>query len=55
LAEAIKGHTGQDVEMIKGSGGVFDVVVDGNLIFSKDDVDRFPDDNEILSQLEQHS
>ena len=29
----------------------FDVVVDGRLIFSKHEVDRFPTDGEILDQL----
>jgi selT/selW/selH-like putative selenoprotein len=39
------------VELIKGGGGVFDVVVDGTLIYSKHETDRFPTDDEILSQL----
>jgi len=30
---------------------VFDVTVDGRLIFSKDKAGRFPDDEEVLSQL----
>ena len=37
--------------MIEGRGGIFDVVVDGKMIFSKHDVDRFPTHDEILSQL----
>jgi selT/selW/selH-like putative selenoprotein len=37
--------------MVKGGGGIFDVVVDGVLIYSKHETDRFPTDAEILSQL----
>ena len=37
--------------MIKGSNGVFDVVVDGKLIFSKQKTGRFPKDDEILGYL----
>jgi selenoprotein W-related protein len=35
----------------KGSGGVFDVIVDGRLVFSKHERGRFPDEQEILDQL----
>ncbi|MFQ5733581.1 MAG: Rdx family protein [Planctomycetaceae bacterium] len=51
LAEKIKAQTGIDPELIEGSGGIFDVVVDGKMIFSKQAVDRFPEDAEVLSQL----
>lgn len=36
----------------KGGGGVFDVVVEGEMIFSKHDSGRFPDPGEIVSLLE---
>jgi len=51
LADAIKSKTGVEAELIKGSGGIFDVVVDGKLIFSKHKTGRFPESEEILSQL----
>jgi len=38
-------------ELIEGSGGIFDVEVDGRLIFSKHETSRFPEHSEILSQL----
>ena len=38
-------------ELIRGDGGVFDVVVDGALRFSKHAVDRFPEDGEVLALL----
>jgi selenoprotein W-related protein len=40
-----------DVEIIRGSGGVYDVVVDGGLIFSKKSEGRFPDAGEIVGLI----
>jgi len=39
------------VELIKGSGGVFEVVKDGQLIFSRIKEGRFPEVAEILNKL----
>ena len=36
---------------MRGDGGVFDVVVDGTLVFSKHTTDRFPESEEILRAL----
>lgn len=38
-------------ELIKGSGGVFDVTADGELIYSKHRTGRFPDNEEVLQAL----
>jgi selT/selW/selH-like putative selenoprotein len=51
LAAAIAGQTGVDAELIRGGNGIFDVTVDGTMIFSKDEQGRFPEEGEILSQL----
>ena len=37
------------MELIKGSGGVFEVSVDGDLRFSKKALGRFPSDEEIAA------
>jgi len=37
--------------MIEGSGGVFDVHVNGTQIWNKHDVGRFPEHNEILDKI----
>jgi selT/selW/selH-like putative selenoprotein len=37
--------------LIKGSGGQFEVVVDGRLVFSKKQLGRFPEPSEILSHI----
>lgn len=51
MADAIKAKTGVEAELIKGGGGIFDVVVDGKLIFSKHEAGRFPTNEEVVSQL----
>ena len=42
---------GVEAELVRGGGGVFDVVVDGKLIYSKHQTGRFPDPEEILAKL----
>lgn len=37
--------------MIPGSGGIFDVTVDGNLVYSKFDTGRFPNPGEVLQLI----
>ena len=38
--------------LIKGSRGIFDVKVDGELVFSKHRVNRFPNDGEVADLLD---
>jgi predicted Rdx family selenoprotein len=42
---------GHDAQAIEGEKSQFDVLVDGNLVFSKQRQGRFPDDGEISLQL----
>jgi selenoprotein W-related protein len=51
LAAAISDQFGVEAELIKGKNGVFDVVVNGDLIFSKHKAGRFPQEGEILKML----
>jgi selenoprotein W-related protein len=37
----------EEVELVKGVGGVFEITVDGRLAFSKKQLGRFPEDSEI--------
>ncbi len=39
------------VELIKSSGGVFEITVDGELVYSKKRTGRFPEDSEVESLL----
>jgi selenoprotein W-related protein len=48
LAKRIESRTEVDrVDLIPSSGGVFEVKVDGALVFSKKATNRFPDEREI--------
>jgi selenoprotein W-related protein len=40
------------VELIPGTGGIFEVELNGSLIFSKEETGRFPQDNEVEEMLE---
>jgi selenoprotein W-related protein len=51
LADAIKKAFGCESELIAGAGGIFDVKVNGKLIFSKHEQGRFPEHAEILGRL----
>jgi len=37
--------------LIPSGGGVFEVEIDGILVFSKKELDRFPEDEEIFAAL----
>jgi len=51
LAAEIKQHRGVESTLTLGSGGEFEVSVDDRLVFSKKKERRFPELDEILSQL----
>ena len=38
---------------MKGSGGIFDVVVDGTKVFSKHETGRFPEPGEVVERVRQ--
>ena len=40
---------GADVELVPGVGGVFEITVDGRLMFSKKQTGRFPTDEEVIA------
>ncbi len=52
LAATLKERFDVDTELIEGGNGIFDVVVDGRLIFSKKETGRFPENEEIVTLLE---
>ncbi len=41
-----------NAELIEGSGGVFEVTVNGRLIYSKAKTGEFPDNARLLKELE---
>jgi selT/selW/selH-like putative selenoprotein len=51
LAAEMKKALGVEATLIKGSHGIFDVTVDGKLVFSKDKEGRFPEAGEVVGLL----
>jgi selenoprotein W-related protein len=51
LAARIRQEFGLEPELIKGANGVFDVAVDGKLVYSKDQTGRFPDESEVIETM----
>ncbi len=51
MAAEIRKAKGLDVELVAGSGGVFDVLDGQRLVFSKHEEHRFPEADEILAEL----
>jgi len=44
-----------EVQLIAGSGGIFDVKVDGEALFSKKSTGRFPEPGEVVQLLGQNT
>ncbi|MAJ29217.1 hypothetical protein CBD41_07310 [bacterium TMED181] len=52
MAADLNEKYGVDVRLIESGGGVFEVVVDGELVFSKKELSRFPEHSEIYSAVD---
>ena len=55
MANEILEKYGTDVKeltLIPSGGGVFEIIKNGGLIFSKKSLDRFPDDGEVMNLIE---
>ena len=50
LAALLKKHCDNDVELIPSTKGVFEVVVDGVLVYSKKETGEFPDEQQLVKQ-----
>lgn len=51
MAAQIKKRTGVEPELIKGDNGIFDVKLDGKIVYSKHETGRFPEHHEVLKKL----
>lgn len=51
MAAEIKQACGHEPTLIAGNGGIFDVSIDGKIIFSKAETRRFPEPGEIATLL----
>ena len=52
MQNAIKDKYGIDARLIEGSGGAFEVRLDGTLVFSKLKQFRFPEEEEIFVAID---
>ena len=52
-AELKSKFPGVETELISSGGGVFEIMLNGDLIFSKKAKGRFPDDGEVASLIKQ--
>ena len=52
LAEELLKQFGAEATIIPGSHGIFDVVVDGKLVYSKFETGRFPNPGEVVENIQ---
>jgi selT/selW/selH-like putative selenoprotein len=50
----VKKRFGAGAELIEGSGGVYRVWIDGELIWDKKSMGRFPEEEEIIERIGAH-
>jgi selenoprotein W-related protein len=51
LEEELKNVAGAEIVLIPSGGGVFEVAVNGKVVFSKKGMGRFPEEGEIVKLL----
>jgi selenoprotein W-related protein len=47
----LKKHCAAEVELIRSSGGVFEVTIDGDLVYSKKATGTFPEELPLLKKI----
>ena len=52
-AELKSKFPGVETKLILSGGGVYEIILDGELIFSKKTLGRFPDDGEVAALIKQ--
>ena len=52
LQEAIKKKYGLSASLKEGAGGIFEVSIDGKVVYSNQTTYRFPTDEEIFEKIE---
>ena len=51
MAAKIKDALAEDSFLIEGAGGIFDVNVNGKLVYSKHETGEFPDEDALVGEL----
>ena len=52
LADELKKSLSVDADLVPGKGGIFDVLVDGDLVYSKAKTGRFPEPGEVTRKIQ---
>ena len=53
MGDELSKNLGADIELLAGSNGIFDIMVDGKMIFSKFEQGRFPRANEVIRIIQE--
>ncbi len=53
-AEVKEAYPDAEMNLIEASGGLFEVTVDGDLVFSKKDLGRHAEEGEVLGLMRDH-
>ena len=51
LAEKLKTSLKLETDLIKGSNGIFDIEIDGKLVYSKNETGEFPDEESLVQKI----
>jgi len=52
LADELRNQFSIEATLVPGSHGIFDVLVDGTLVYSKFDTGRFPNPGEVVESIQ---
>ena len=47
----MESNFGTESQLVEGAGGIFDVVVDGQLVYSKHQTGDFPDEDTLIESI----
>ena len=51
MQAAIKNEFGLTADLTGGHSGIFDVAIDGEVVYSKDQTYRFPNNDEVFAEI----
>ena len=53
LGDELKKNLGADIDLVAGANGVFDISLDGKMIYSKFEQGRFPQPDDIIKLIKE--
>ena len=53
MGDELKKEFGADIELVAGGGGIFDISVDSEMVFSKFAEGRFPQPEEVIGLIKE--